>query len=62
MEYKTIIQLLLEIFPDFRLSMAGEGDLLELPHCVFDMFLVPFVEKLCREKQEEEFPNYQGIV
>ena len=57
MEYKTIIQLLLETFPDFRLSMAGEEDLLELPHCVFDMFLVPFVEKLCREEQKEELVN-----
>lgn len=57
MEYKMIIQLLLETFPDFRLSMAGEEDLLELPHCVFDMFLVPFVEKLCREEREEELVN-----
>lgn len=57
MEYETIVNLLLEKFPDFKLFMAGEEYLLELPHCVFDMFFVPFVEKLCYQEQEEELIN-----
>lgn len=57
MEYETIVKLLLKKFPAFKLFMAGEEYLLELPHCVFDMFFVPFVEKLCYEEQEEELIN-----
>lgn len=57
MEYKTIIDLLLEKFPNFKLFMAEEEYLLELPHCVFDMLFVPYVEKLCQEEQVEELNN-----
>ncbi len=54
MEYETIVNLLLEKFPDFKLFMSGEEYLLDLPHCVFGMFFVPFVEKLCYEERREE--------
>lgn len=50
MNYKNVISILLDAIPDFGSYIDSEEDLLELPHCIFDMFFVPFVEKLCEKR------------
>lgn len=50
MNYENVVCILLDTVPDFRNYIDSEENLVELPHCIFDMFLVPFVEELCKKR------------
>ncbi len=53
MNYENVICILIDTIPDFKNYLDSEEDLLELPHCIFDMFFVPFVEELCKKKHTD---------
>lgn len=54
MNYKNIIELLLLEFPNFKEKLEIENYLSDLPYCVFEMILIPYVKKICEEAEKEE--------
>ena len=54
MNYDNIVNDLKNMFPQFKRIIADDEYLSDLPHCILDMFFVPFVYELCKEKNNNE--------
>lgn len=60
MNYENIIELLLNEFPNLKERLETEDYLNSLPHCIFEIVLIPYVKKLCEDLKKEEL-NKLGI-
>lgn len=54
MNYENIIELLLLEFPDIKDKLETEDYLSDLPHCIFEITLIPFVKSKCKNSEEKE--------
>lgn len=54
MNYESIIELLLVEFPNLKKFLETEKYFSDLPHCVFEMVLIPYVKILCTDKKAGE--------
>lgn len=54
MNYENIIELLLLEFPDIKDKLETEDYLSDLPHCIFEIILIPFVKSKCKNPEEKE--------
>lgn len=54
MNYENIIKLLLLEFPDIKEKLETEEYLSNLPHCIFEIILIPFVKNKCKNSEEKE--------
>lgn len=53
LKYDDVIELLLIEFPEIAVHLQDEEYLQGLPHCIFGICFVPFVEELCGNSREE---------
>jgi len=54
MNYENIIDLLLQEFPNIKEGLETDNHLSGLPHCIFEILLLPYVKNLCQNKEKEE--------
>lgn len=54
LKYDDVIELLLIEFPEIAVYLQEEEYLQGLPHCIFDICFVSFVEELCRDSREKD--------
>jgi len=47
MDYENIIEYLVKNFPDIQEKLNEEEYLAGLPHCIFEIVLIPYVSGLC---------------
>lgn len=54
MNYETIVELLLFEFPRLKEKIEAEDYLTNLPHCIFEIILLPYVRKICDDFETKE--------
>ena len=54
MNYENIIELLQQEFPDIKERIEAEDYISGLPHCIFEIIVVPYVKNLCENNRKEE--------
>ena len=54
MNYDNIIELLLWEFPNLKEGLEEDYYLKDLPHCIFEMILIPYVKKICENVEKED--------
>jgi len=54
LNYENVIELLLQEFPNLRKGLEADDYLSDLPHCIFEIILVPYVKKLCENEEKED--------
>ncbi len=54
MDYKNVIALLLIEFPDLKEKLDEDDYLSDLPHCIFEIILIPYIKKLCENKNNKD--------
>lgn len=54
LKYDDVIELLLIEFPEIATYLKEEEYLQGLPHCIFGICFVTFVEKLCGDSREKD--------
>lgn len=47
-------------FPKIKKKLEEDSYLSDLPHCVFEIILIPYVKKLCEDMEKEEI-NKLGV-
>lgn len=50
MRYDNILEQLLRQFPELKKDLDDNIYLQDLPHCFFDIVLVPYIIKICKEE------------
>lgn len=54
MNYENIIELFLLEFPNLKEQIETEDYLSDLPHCIFEIILIPYVKKICKKSEKKE--------
>lgn len=54
MNYENTIKLLLLEFPNLKEKIEEEDYLKDLPHCIFEIILIPYVIKICENLGKKE--------
>lgn len=54
MNYENIIELLLFEFPNLKENIEAEDYLNDLPHCIFEIVLIPYVKKICENLEKKK--------
>jgi len=54
LNYENIIALLLLEFPNLKEKIETEDYLSDLPHCIFEIILIPYVKKICNKLEKKE--------
>lgn len=54
MNYENIIELLLLEFPNLKEKIEAEDYLSNLPHCIFEIILIPYMKKICENYEKKE--------
>ncbi len=52
MNYENVIELLLGEFPNLKESLEADDYLSDLPHCIFEMIVIPYVKKMCETAEK----------
>lgn len=54
MNYESIIELLLNELPNLKENLELDDNLNGLPHCIFEIVLIPFTKKLCMDSKQAD--------